>query len=79
MGQFITETFQHPILAEWFDAVFGNLATCSSAFNPVIYGVMNKKVRNSMMAVLPGFLARMGEGDKVTPGSDVTEKGSSDT
>ena len=40
-----------PILVGWYDNIGGNMATCSSAFNPLIYGIMNKKIRGLMLGL----------------------------
>ncbi|GMI19848.1 hypothetical protein TeGR_g7281, partial [Tetraparma gracilis] len=34
-----------------YDNIGGNMATCSSAFNPLIYGIMNKKIRGLMLGL----------------------------
>ncbi|GMH90065.1 hypothetical protein TrST_g2207 [Triparma strigata] len=49
--KFTTEAAQMPILVGWYDNIGGNMATCSSAFNPLIYGIMNKKIRGLMLGL----------------------------
>ena len=48
--KFITEAFfQSPVEEAWFDIVVGIGAALNGATNPIIYGIMNKKIGDAMV------------------------------
>ena len=50
-------TFGVKIYDEWYETVAQLTCHLNSALNPVIYGVMNKKLRAAMFSVAPKWLA----------------------